>query len=94
MDFRFTTLGNSRYRESYTFVPLASDISSGRLNTSPELGTYTSALFTSSSTRVLVSRLDVTVTSPAVLCGSSSKWMSIFRLGFTLRCIQRLSLRT
>jgi hypothetical protein len=75
MDFRITTRGNSRYRESRTFVPLASDISSGKLNTSPELGTYTSALFTSSSTRVLVSRRDVTVTSPAVLCGTSSKWI-------------------
>ena len=35
----------------------ALDISSGELNTSPKLGTYTPALFTLSSTRVLVPRL-------------------------------------
>jgi len=66
------------------------DISTGELNTSPELGTYTPCLFTLSSTRVLVPRLDVTVTCPIVYNRSSSKWISIFWSSFTLRCIQRL----
>jgi len=43
------------------------DISTSELNTSPKLGTYTPGLFTLSSTRVLVPRLDVTVTCPIVL---------------------------
>ena len=57
----------SRFRARYTFDKLASDISSGELNTSPKLGTYIPALFTWCSTRVLVSRLDVAVTSPIFL---------------------------
>jgi hypothetical protein len=50
-------LNNSRYCANHTLEMHASDISSGELNTSPELGAYTPALFTSSSTRVLVPRL-------------------------------------
>ena len=57
---------NSRYCAKYTFSLHALDISTGELNTSPELGTYTPCLFTLSSTRVLVPRLDVTVTCPIV----------------------------
>ncbi len=50
-------LDNSRYCANHVFEMHASDISSGELNTSPKLGAYTPALFTLSSTRVLVHRL-------------------------------------
>lgn len=58
-------LDNSRYCAKTAFSLHALDISSGELNTSPKLGAYTPALFTLSSTRVLVPKLNVTVTSPA-----------------------------
>ena len=58
---------NTRYCANHTFSLHASDISTSELNTSPKLGTYTPGLFTLSSTRVLVPRLDVTVTCPIVL---------------------------
>ena len=100
-----TLLDNSRYCANYTFDLHASDISSGELNTSPELGAYTPALFTSSSTRVLVlepmrcSRLPRTTLKDLThaVCDLSvtlDKWMFIFWSGFTLRCIQRLSITT
>ena len=67
MEVTYKTRDNSRYCANHTFSLHALDISTGELNTSPELGTYTPCLFTLSSTRVLVPRLDVTVTCPIVL---------------------------
>ena len=66
MEVSYETLDNSRYCAKHTFSLHASDISTSELNTSPKLGTYTPGLFTLSSTRVLVPRLDVTVTCPIV----------------------------
>lgn len=101
--WRFTNklLDNSRYCANHVFEMHALDISSGELNTSPKLGAYTPALFTLSSTRVLVpelmrcSRLPRTTLKNLThavfdLSVTLGKWVIIFRSSFTLRCIQRL----
>ena len=53
-----TLLDNPRYCAKHTLDLHASDISSGELNTSPELGEYTPVISNSASSRNFVSLFD------------------------------------